>query len=129
MMAMSLERATPTNGAMISEAFTALASAGNGARRALIRTYVDEDLVLVVTEHEPERGRRAAGEPRRAQAVDGFAQQRTAALETLLGRRVLTTLDGRLADPDVDFELFLLRPEPRRRPHSARRDLRRGDFG
>ena len=109
---MSLDRAAALmEEEMISEAFAAIACAGNGHRRTRARVYVVDELVLTVTERESSptaAHREAAATSEYARIRDGGALQRRAAVEAVTGRRVAATLGGRRSDPEVRFELFML---------------------
>lgn len=112
----SLER-TPalTEAALISEAFAEFACAENGHERPYVRAYVVDELVLTVTERElgcsVHHDNAYRGEPL-VGITDLGALQRRTTVEQVTGRRVTTTLSGRLAEPDVNFDLFILAPDP-----------------
>ena len=100
--------------ALISEAFAELACAENGHERPYVRAYVVDELVLTVTERELTRSLRHDAVSRSEPAVgitDLGALRRRTTVEEVTGRRVAATLSGRLAEPDVNFELFILAPD------------------
>jgi hypothetical protein len=109
---MSLDRqSAPMEEAMISETFVALACAENGNGRVRVRTYVVDELVLIVTEHEPAPSARHGRDAHGRSVVeirDPGASQRRTTVETVMGRRVAATLSGRQSDPEIVFELFVL---------------------
>ena len=99
---------------MISGAFAALACAANGNGRLRVRTYVVDEFVLTVTEHEPgpapsARHCRDARGRSVVEVRDRGASQRRTTVEAVMGRDVAATLSGRHSDPEIVFELFVLK--------------------
>jgi uncharacterized protein YbcI len=116
---------SPPNGtsvnASISNRVVQLMSAYTGRGPTRARTSIDQDLVSVVLRDTLTKGERSLVADGRSELVlsmrkayqDTMRNDLVAAIEELLGRRVIAFLSDNHIDPDLAIESFVLEEEPR----------------
>ena len=112
----------PLAEAVISGAMSGAACARNGNRPGCVRTYIVDDVVLILTEHvgpscDPRVVGAGPGDGHPGPGAGRDSPGRRAVVERVTGRDVMATLRGLLDDPRISFELFVLTPRDGAREH------------
>ena len=107
--------------AAVSNAVVSLLAKSTGRGPTKARTTIDRDLVAVVLQNTLTDGERyLVGKDQGGQVQDmraayqeAMSQDCIAAVEDLIGRKVLAFMSTNHIDPDLAVEIFILEPEGR----------------